>query len=373
MKTRIVLLSVVFSFVAFSAFAQAVESDDMYFNKKDRVKLNAQKPVEEAYIPYSKNKDVYQNTEPVYASAAGYSARNVNPEFAARSNAQEAQTDNQDYFVANYQYNNAPANNLNQFNNNLNNWYNNPMYSTAYMGAPLNGWNNPYYGMYSMYNSPWNNPYSNNGFSSSFGFYFGNSYNYGWGGNNNYWNQPYCGGTSWGTYYGSGYGGYNNYYNGYGNYGYWNSANVIIVNNGETSGRGVTYGKRPTSQGRVVTGQSTNTGRSRNDYVVTNNNGGGRNSNTGGRMSSSTSTQQSAYYNRSWRDTQQMQNGGSNNSSGRNWNNQQNNSFDFNRSNSSGNTRTSSFDNGGGNSGGATRTHSPAPASSGGGRTRGRD
>ncbi len=369
MKTRIVLLSAVSSFVAFSAFAQAVESDDMYFNKKDRVKLNAQRPVEEAYIPYSKNKDVYQNTEPVYASAAGYSARNVNPEFAARSNAQAAQTDNQDYFVANYQYNNAPANNLDQFNNNLNNWYNNPMYNTAYMGSRLNGWSNPYYGMYSMYNSPWYNPYSNNGFSSSFGFYFGNSYNYGWGGNYNYWNQPYCGGSSWGAYYGSGYGGYNNYYNGYGNYGYWNSPNVIIINNGESSGRGVTYGKRPTSGGGIVSGQP-NTGRTRSNIVATNN-GGSRPSNTGGRTTSSASTQQSAYYNRSWRDTQQMQSNynNSNNSSNRNWSSQQNSSADFNRTN---NTRSSSFD-GGGNSGGTRTQSAPSTGSGSNGRTRGRD
>ena len=113
MKTRIVLLSVISSFVAFSAFAQAIESDDMYFNKKDRVKLRAQKPVEETYVPYVKNKN--QKAEDVYASSASYSARTVNPEFAARSNAQAAQTDNQDYFVADYQYKTAPANNLNQF------------------------------------------------------------------------------------------------------------------------------------------------------------------------------------------------------------------------------------------------------------------
>jgi hypothetical protein len=363
--------------MAVSAFAQAIESDDMYFNKKDRVKLKAQKPVEETYIPYAKNKN--QAADEVYASSAAYSARNVNPEFAARSNAQAAQTDNQDYFVADYQYKTAPANNLNQFNNNLNNWYNAPMYSSAYMGAAMYGWNSPYYGMNNMYSSPWYDPYySNNGFSSSFSYYYGNPYNYGWGGNYNYWNQPYCGGSPWGMgvgmgmglAYNYGWGGYNNYY-GYGGYnGY--SPNVIIVNSDGGTGRGVTYGKRPTSSG--IVSHHANATRTRNDNAVVSNNGngrtytGGRTSSTSGRTSS-TSGQQSAYYDRSWRNAQQVQT--SNPSHTNQWNNQQNNSFDFNRTNTG--NRPSSFD--GGNSGG-TRTHSPASTggSSSGGRTsRGRD
>ena len=49
-----------------------------------------------------------------------YSARNVNPEFAARSNSQTAAADNQDYFVNNYKYN--TSSNLNNWNNNYNNW-----------------------------------------------------------------------------------------------------------------------------------------------------------------------------------------------------------------------------------------------------------
>lgn len=368
MKTRTVLLSVISSFVAVSAFAQAIESDDMYFNKKDRVKLRAQKPVEEAYIPYSKNKN--QGADAVYASSASYSARNVNPEFAARSNAQAAQTDNQDYFVADYQYKNAPASNLNQFNNNLNNWYNNPMYSSAYMGAAMYGWNSPYYGMNSMYNSPWYDPYySNNGFSSSFSFHYGTAYNYGWGGNYNYWNQPYCGGSPWGMgmAYNYGWGGYNNYY-GYGGYNvYSNYPNVIIVNSDGGTGRGVTYGKRPTSSG-IVSGQN-NVTRNRNDNGVVSNTGSGR-TYTGGRTAVS-SSQQSAYYNRSWRNAQQTQTNSSN-SNNNIWNNQQNNSFNSNRTNSS-NTRSTSFDNGG-STGGGTRTHAPASTGSGsGGRTRGRD
>ncbi|HPM29390.1 MAG TPA: hypothetical protein PLJ60_03555, partial [Chryseolinea sp.] len=105
MKTRIILLSVISSFVAVSAFGQTLESDDMYFNAKDRAKIKAQKPVEEAYIPYSKKSDLNQKDEPVYASNATYSLRDVNPEFTARSNAQGAQADSEDYYVANYQFN----------------------------------------------------------------------------------------------------------------------------------------------------------------------------------------------------------------------------------------------------------------------------
>ncbi len=373
MKIKIVLLSAISSFVVFSAFAQAVENDDMYFNKKDRAKLDAEKAaIEKTYVSYEKSNDSYKSSEPVYASIADYSSRNVNPEYAARSNAQEAQFDDQDYFLANYQFNNAPANNLNQFNNNWNNWYNNPMYNSTYMGVGINTWNGSYYGMNNPYNSPWYDPfYSNNGFSSSFSYYSGGSYNYGWGGNYNFRNQPYYGGSSWGNGYGSPWG-YNNY--GYGNYGnnYGYSPNVIIVNTGDSRGRGVTYGKRPTSSGGVVSSAQANGVRTRSNTVTNDgNSGSGRSSYTGGRTSSS-STQQSAYYNRSWRDAQQTQTNFSNQPT-RNWggNTQQNNPSDFNRSNSG--NRSNSFDNGG-NSGGGTRTHSSTPSSSGSnGRTRGRD
>src|SRR5687767_8798499 len=125
MKSKVALLSLASLIFTFAASAQGIENDDMYFNSKDRAKLNAQKASEVSYSASIKKnkKETVEETEPVNPTDS-YSARNVNPEYAARSNSETAQADNGDYFVNDYQYN--KASNFNNFNNNFSNWYNSP-------------------------------------------------------------------------------------------------------------------------------------------------------------------------------------------------------------------------------------------------------
>ncbi len=274
MKIKGILFAALSVFGLSGAFAQGVEYDDMYFNAEDRAKLNAQRSVDVAYnTPRSKKSNFdEEGTNPTDS----YSARNVNPEYTSRAHTQTAQSDEEDYFVNNYQYN---RNQLNNWNNDFNNWYSNPWYRNNYYGPSINSWNSPYYG-YSSWNSPWYDPYwSYNGWSSSFSFFYGARYNYGWGGNYNYWNRPYYG---WDPYYSS-----LGYYGG----GYWNNwmypGTVIIVNNGETAGRNVVYGKRPTRGTSYVSER--NVARSRAMSTMSDR------SNSSGRT---TSTKQAEYYNR---------------------------------------------------------------------------
>ena len=219
----------------------------MYFNSKDRAKLKSQKASEEASVMASAKKTKKNQViedEPVNPTDS-YSARNVNPEFAARSNSQTAQADNQDYFVNNYRYN--TNSNLNNFNNNFNTWNSNAWYSPNYYGSSINSWNTPYYGSYyDAYGSPWYNPYYRSGWSSSFSYYWGSSYNYGWGsgfGMACAYGNPYMNSWGYAPYsYGSGWG--NNYY--------YPGSVVVVNNNYAEPGKNVVYGKRA-SHGSAVT------------------------------------------------------------------------------------------------------------------------
>src|SRR6187551_3555473 len=101
MKTRFILLSI-FSFIlTSSAFAQ-VENDDMYFNSKDRAKLNEERAKTLAYTAVSKDNNEDATEEADTDDADTYTSRNVNPEYISRSNSQTAQADNQDYYISNY-------------------------------------------------------------------------------------------------------------------------------------------------------------------------------------------------------------------------------------------------------------------------------
>jgi hypothetical protein len=272
------LLVAAFSILGISgAFAQA-EYDDMYFNAEDRAQLNAQRTTEVAYNTPSKAKKFEKTEDERVNPTDTYSARNINPEYTSRAQAETSQADEEDYFANNYQYN---KNQYNNWNNNFNNWYNNPWTRSNYYGSAINNWYSPYYG-YNSWNSPWYDPYwSYNGWSSSFSFHYGNSWNYGWGGNYNYWNRPYYG---WDPYFG-----------GLGYYGgsYWNNyryPGTIIVNRGE-SGRNIAYGRRPSRSTSIVTDRSnlrtrTSVGNSVRDEQ-----------NSGGRISTQNGRQQE-YYNR---------------------------------------------------------------------------
>jgi len=351
-----------------TAFGQ-VESDDMYFTSKDRAALKAQKASEQSSYAASakKPKKVEQATaEEVINPTDSYSARNVNPEFAARSNSQTAVADNQDYFMSNYKY--TTAANLNKWNSNYNNYAGSPWYAPSYYGPSINEWGSPY-GSSGYYN-PWCSPYYSSGYSSSFSYYGGSSWNYGWGsgigmGMSYAFGNPYM--NSWGGYPGYGYG-YGNY--GYGGgYGYYPST-VVIINNGGDNGRNVVYGKRASHGGMVTRPQDASYTRSRTNYAATVRPTA---TNAGGRVSTSgtTTQRQEDYYNRSWRGSQQSYQQSQNNrsSSYDPWSNSNRSGTDsYNRdSNSSYSPSRSSSSDGGG-------SRQAAPASSGSnGRSRGRD
>jgi hypothetical protein len=346
MKIKGIMLAIVSLLGMGGVFAQAVEYDDMYFNSRDRKKLNEQKASGElVFASREKLKKVDEDQVEATNPTDSYSARNINPEYTSRAQTQSAQ-DDEDYFVNNYQYN---RNQYNNWNNNFNQGYNDPWYRSNYYYPRINSRNSPYYGYnsygYNSYNSPWYDPmWSYNGWSSSFGLSFGNSWNYGWGGNYNYWNQPYYG---YDPYFGGGYG--------YGG-GYWNNyrypGTIVVINGGENGGRKMVYGKRPT-RGNAL---SSNQAGTRTRTTIPN---AGRVDNSGrGR------TQQD-YYNRSQRTN-------SSNSTFDNRSNTQNNRSrswgDYN-SNSSGRSSTPSYSPSQNSSSGASRSSGSGTN----GRSRGRD
>ena len=368
------LLSFAALVLTVSAFGQ-VENDDMYFNSKDRAALKAQRVSEEssytmASAKKTKKAEKAADAEEVVNPTDSYSARNVNPEYAARSNSQTASADNQDYFVNNYKYN--TSSNINKWNSAFNGWYSNSWYNANYNYPNIYGWNSSYYGSaYDPYGNPWCNPYYQSGWSSSFSYYWGNSWNYGWGsgiGMSYAYGNPYGYGNSWG-YSPYGYG-YPTYGGGYGYGGY--PGNIIVVNNnyGSDNGRNVVYGKRASHGGMVTSAQDAYYAPSRNDYPASI-----RNSPSGGRVSS-TSGRQEDYYNRSWRASQQTQypsRSSSSNSSFDNWNgNNSNSSWSDHGTSRSSYDRGSSYTPSGTGGGGATRQSAPSGSGSN-GRSRGRD
>lgn len=358
MKIRTLFLSAAASTLAFAAVAQ-VENDDLYFNSKDRAKLQKQQTTSTPVAYASAKTTKTTPTEEFVNPTDSYSARNVNPEYTARANAQAAQVDNQDYFVNNYQQ--TTSSNLSNYNNNLNSWYNNDIYSSNYYGSSINSWNSPYYGFNSPSMSPWYNPYySNTGWSASFSYYWGSSWNYGWGGGYNQWNQPYCAMGWGGAGYSSMYG--NPYYSNYNNYSdrsiaygkrssrsssganYSRNYDVTPARTISTSGRSSSSG---TSSGRVASNQS---------YTTT----------------SSSST--SPYYNRSWRKPEQTGSATSNRNtffnsntnsgwSGTNSNSGSRSSSSYSPSRSS--SSNSTFSGGGSSSGGGSRSSSSSSRSRG--------
>ena len=353
MKSKVVLIGLVSLLFTVAASAQGIENDDMYFNSKDRAKLNAAKTSEvTASIKKSKKETV---ADEAVNPTDSYSARNVNPEYQARTNSQTAQADNQDYFVNNYKYNNASS--YNNWNNNFNNWYSNPWYGGNYYDPYINSFNSPYYGSrYDMWGNPWCNPYYRSGWSSSFSYHWGSSYNYGWGMNFGYGNYGYNPYNAWGAW-GSPYYGASSYY-GYGGYGY--PTKVVIVESGY---HGPVYGKR-SSRSSQLSGDNGRVARSYNNQgVETGTNG---RPTIGGRTSSSVNTQ-SDYYNRGWR-TQTQQNtspsysnpnsGNSNTRSSwesntrSSWN--ESNSGNTSRSYDTGRSSSSGSSSSGGNSGGSS-------------------
>lgn len=369
MKSKMALLSLVSFLFTFAVSAQEIENDDMYFNSKDREKLKALKGTEVSYTASIKNnrkekEKVEVEEEEALNPTDSYSARNVNPEYEARSNAQSAQSDNEDYFVSNYHYNNASS--YNNWNNNFNRWYSNPWYGANYYDPYINSWNSPYYGSYyDQWGNPWRNPYYRSGWSTSFSYYWGSSWDYGWGmgfgyGNMNpYYNSwawsPYAGYSPWGSYYGWGY-----------------PSTIVVV---EGNRYAPVYGKR-NSRSSNLSREASRTSRTYQPDAV---NGTGRPA-IGGRASTSTSRTQSDYYNRGWRNQTQQNNNPSYsnpNSTRSSW--ESNTRSSWRESNSGGNSnnsyspsRSSGFDSGRSSGGGGSSSGSNGGGSSSGSRSSGR-
>jgi hypothetical protein len=368
MKMKVLLLSLVSSMIIGSALAQ-VENDDMYFNSKDRAKLQSQRKSDEMFALASAKK-ARKETEALNNPTDSYSARNVNPEFTSRSKSRMASEDEENYFMDNYKYNTYSG--YNNFNNNFRNWYSNPWYRASFYSPFINTWNSPYYGYYDSFNSPWYDPaWSYNGWSSSFSYYYGNTWNYGWGGNYNYYNRPYCPSSYYYNSYSSYYGGYSPYY---GSNWYWNNyrnpGTVVIINNGNDNGRHTSYGKRPT-RGSTVVGNTDN--RSRSTIY---DNGSVDSGNSGGRISTSGRTE---YYNKTWknsstnnsssydsRSTSQQNRSGS-------WSSPSNSNYSNNSTYSPSRSSSNSSFNSGSSNNNSSRSSGSSSSGGSNGRSRGRD
>lgn len=351
------MLVAAFTLVGISgAFAQ-VEYDDMYFNAQDREKLRAERNTDLAYnTPKKSQREEWREQENMNPTDS-YSARNINPEYTAREHTQTAQADEENYFVDNYQYNRTQ---LQNWNSNYNRWYNSSWYRPNYYGAGINTWNSPYYG-YSSWNSPWYDPlWSYNGWSSSFAFHYGSTWNYGWGGYYNYWNRPYYGWNpyAWDPYYAGWYGG--SYWN------YYRYPTTVVVVRGERDN--VVYGKRPTRGTSIISDR--NPVRSRSAVSTVRNED---NSNTG-RVSTQGRTQEQYYnrYNRrssTYPSSSYGNRSNTENNRSRSWDSWNNSGYDNNRSMNRSTSPTYSQPSYSPSNSGGTRTHSSPSV---GGR-RGRD
>jgi hypothetical protein len=374
MKIKITFLSLLAVSAAMIASAQVVEYDDMYFNSKDRAKVQASKPLT------LKNISTQHEVATAINPTDSYSARNVNPEYISQSTVNPSgSAEPAPYFIPDY----TPT----AINQNLN-------------GNSSSSWNNcncamaggsPYYGMmpgYGSYGSPYGygssmygyNPYDyggyngfNSGWSSmmSIGFGMGMGSYYPYGG---------YGGSSWGMGYGMGMGGspfWNNYYgmNSYGGYRYNNyyPGNVVIINSGDYNSRSVAYGKRASRSSDL--NNTINSSNRTTTMVTTDSQGRVRGAN--GRVSGDGNTNSNAYYQRGWRSNPETNSATRSTWSTSGRSGGENNGFGNSRSNSSffeNSSRSSNSNMGGSNfsSGGGSRSSGSAGSSSSGAR-RGRD
>lgn len=284
-NTRRFLTLILGCFVAMVALGQ--ELDDMYFNSKDRSKVNKGKITADLGLSKNNNKAAEANT-PINPTDS-YSARNVNPEYSAQLDNGSLPIIEDNYFIPDFQPTGINQN-LSNCNCGSGSFYN-PYYGNS-------AFNNPYYGYTGGFGSPysnyypsaWGNPYG--GYGSGLNMSLG----YGWGG----FNPGYYGGMGYGL------GGYaNNFWNPYNSWGggYYNSyypGQVIVINNSDAYGRKVSYAKRSSRSSTInhdvdnsrYNSGSTVVGNSRTNLSRTNLNGG---------RSRSTAPE---YYDRSWKRNQ---------------------------------------------------------------------
>lgn len=383
MKTKLLV-----SFVLVSGFAWAQEEyDDMYFNSKDRPKVQETAVSHrQARVRTFESEDQSMSVVMINPTDS-YSGRGENPEYQARvrTNPSSQEVDETAYFLSNYQpvgvnQNLAalPNNNFNRWGNSwmMNPWMMNPgMGFNSGWGSPW-GWNDPWM-MRPGFNSGWSvgmgmgwNSWNNWNMWGSPSMNFWNTWNNPWGmgmgmGWNNCWScNSWAGGWNpWGT--GMGWNSWNNWG--------WNRP-VVIINNGN-EGQRVTYQRRQDRSSSLDNAYD-NARQSQPSYTRS-----GREINSG-RSRSEANTD---YYDRTWRARSE-----SNTATRSSWSDYNNSnsrsSWSNSNSNYNSNGRSSSYEsspsrsswNSGSNYGGGSRSSyggggSSGGSYSGGSRGRGRD
>ena len=179
MKTKLALLTLL-GMMSSIVFAQSVEYDDMYFNRKDREKLRESMMVsnrtavsnQRVTTPTSKSEQISR-----FNPTDSYSARNVNPEF----NNQAASQRRNDFADDEY----LPEEYANGYRDaqmaraNVNNWY-----APGFYGLRCSAWHSPYFAMGGIYDpwmaGMWGTPSSmwrmNSGLGFGSSFMWGNSW-----------------------------------------------------------------------------------------------------------------------------------------------------------------------------------------------------
>ncbi len=307
---------------ALSFTAQGQEIDDMYFNSKDRAKLNDRRIT--ADLALTRKTNDLAETPTLINPTDSYSARNVNPEYAAQLNTSKTSAIEQEYFLPDFQPTGVNQN-LANCNCNPNSFYN------PYFGN--NAFNNPYYGSMGGFGSPFGGFYPNAwgypshgfggfrpGLSMSMGLGFGgfnSGFNNGLGfGHGNFWN-PYNNFNSWGG--GGFWGGY--------------PTQVVVINNSDSFGRRTVQSKRGSRSSNVNQVATYARPRNANTSAATPT----RSTSSGGRTTSAPE-----YYDRGWKRDQNT------NTTRSTWNNPNNNAgnssrSDFNWGNSGGRQNSSGF------------------------------
>jgi hypothetical protein len=359
MKTRYTMLTLALG-LSVAAFAQ--ESDDMYFNSKDRAVVVKANEVVLAKKYRQDDIDAVRSN-PVNPSDS-YSGRGVNPEYNAQAkNGTSIVNNDPDYFVSGFQPKNVNSNLYNNSSAYSSTNYNNSAYGYGGFGSPYSAMYSPYafgYSPYSMMYSPYSmmySPYSMySPYGGMYGMGMGSGFYSGFGmGYSMMYGSPY-------SMIGFGYG-MGSMYSPYG-YGYGGYPSTVVV----TDQRNTAYGRHPSRSSGLNNYVSTNT---RNDATIVGSNGRVR---EGGR---SRTDSQPNYYNSGWRNSSDYSNtrsgysGGNSGWSGGNTGNSWGNG---------GNTR-SSFDNfggsrssfGGGHSGGFSGGGFSGGGGGGGGHSRGRN
>ena len=277
-----------------SVAAMAQESDDMYFNAKDRNVINKANEIVLAKR-YQQDDMNAVRSNPVNPSDS-YSGRGVNPEYNAQSkNGTSVVQNSPDYFLSGYQPKNV---NSSLYSGGAS------AYSNRYGNCACNGFSNMGYG--SMMGMGYGSMYGMGmGYGSTMGMGYGSMMGMGYGGYSSFYNpyssfyspfnsmfsmgygsmygNPYSMMGMYGMYSPYSYGGYNHSYGG-----------VTVIGNGDSRA--------------TVTGRHSSRSNSLNNYVDNNRSADnativGTNGRVreGGRMSSN-STSTPNYYDRGWRD-----------------------------------------------------------------------